>query len=102
MKFVKLVVTLLVVFVSTSLAASAQSNASAEAAWQQAVQYINANDYRDAIPFLVRAANAGHPRAQATLGLAYLQGGQGVPHDDRRAAMWLQRAAAQGHRAAQY
>jgi|GEM_PF-4938542 TPR repeat protein len=102
MKFTRLLLGLLVVFASTALAANAQSSASSETAWQQAVQYINANDYHDAIPFLVRAANAGHAPAQATLGLAYLQGGQGVPHDDRRAAMWLQRAAAQGHRAAQY
>ena len=88
------------IIASGTLAATAQSG-SAEAAWQQAVQYIDANDYRDAIPLLTRAANAGHPRAQATLGLAYLQA-QGVPHDDRRAAFWLQRAAAQGHRAAEY
>jgi TPR repeat protein len=102
MQFSRLVLAVLVVFASSTFAASAQSGSSAEAAWQQAVQYIDANDFRDAIPLLTRAANAGHPRAQATLGLAYLQGDQGVPHDDRRAAYWLQRAAAQGHRAAQY
>lgn len=101
MKFARLILALLVFCVSSSLAASAQSSSS-EAAWKQAVQYIDANDYRDAIPYLVRGANAGDKRAQATLGLAYLQGGQGVPQDDRRAAMWLQKAAAQGHRAAQY
>jgi TPR repeat protein len=93
-------IVVLCLMVSGALPARAQ-NGSAEAYWQQAVQYINANDYRDAIPLLTRAANAGHPRAQATLGLSYLQA-TGVPQNDRLAAFWLQKAAAQGHRAAEY
>ena len=78
-------------------------NGSTPAYWQQAVPDVfDANDYRDAIPqFLAKAANAGHPRAQATLGLSYLQA-TGVPQNDRLAAFWLQKAAAEGHRAAEY
>ncbi|MBA3913302.1 MAG: sel1 repeat family protein [Acidobacteriales bacterium] len=62
---------------------------------------IDRNDYRDAIPLLQQAAKMGHPRAQATLGIAY-QDGNGVKVDDRAAAYWFGLAAAQGHRASQY
>ena len=77
------------------------SGNSAEALWQRAVVLIDRNDYRDAIPLLQQAAKMGHPKAQATLGIAY-QDGNGVKVDDRAAAYWFGLAAAQGHRASQY
>jgi uncharacterized protein len=74
---------------------------SAEDLWQRAVVLIDRNDYRDAIPLLQEAAKMGHPKAQATLGIAY-QDGNGVRANDRAAAYWFGLAAAQGHRASQY
>lgn len=92
---------LLALAAGMAVAAMAQGGASAEALWQRAVGYINRNDYRDAIPLLQQAARLGHPRAQATLGIAY-QDGNGVRRDDRTAAYWFGLAAAQGHRASEY
>ncbi|HEY5328693.1 MAG TPA: tetratricopeptide repeat protein [Acidobacteriaceae bacterium] len=74
----------------------------AEQYWQRASALIERNNYRDAIPLLTQAAKMGHPRAQATLGIAYQDGGNGVRRDDRAAAYWFGLAAAQGHRASQY
>jgi len=74
---------------------------SPEQLWQRAVTLIDRNNYRDAIPLLTQAANMGHPKAQATLGIAY-QDGNGVKVDARAAAHWFGLAAAQGHRASQY
>jgi TPR repeat protein len=102
MRRVRIVLALLMFGAASTCATDAQTSSSAQAAWQQAVQDLNANDFQEAVPLLSRAASAGFARAQATLGLAYLQGKYGMPHDDRRAAYWLQRAAAQGHRAAEY
>lgn len=76
-------------------------NASAEQLWQQASILINENQYRAAMPLLLRAAKMGHPRAQAMLGIIY-QDGDGVQPNDRTAAYWFGLAAAQGHRAAEY
>lgn len=62
--------------------------------------YIRKN-YAAAFPILLETAQAGHPRAQAVLGIIYSQGrGQAV--DNKQAAMWYGKAAAQGHRAAQF
>ena len=102
MRSVRIVLALLMFGAASTCVTDAQTSSSAQAAWQQAVQDLNANDFQEAVPLLSRAASAGSARAQATLGLSYLQGKYGIPHDDRRAAYWLQRAAAQGHRAAEY
>jgi TPR repeat protein len=75
---------------------------SAEVLWQRAVILINRNDYRDAIPLLMQAGKMGHAKAQATLGIAYQDGNEGVRADDRAAAYWFGLAAAQGHRASEY
>ena len=80
---------------------SVNPHASAEQIWQQAAMLINQNQYRAAMPLLLRAARMGHPRAQAMLGIIY-QDGDGVQPDDRAAAYWFGLAAAQGHRAAEY
>jgi TPR repeat protein len=75
--------------------------AQAEQLWQQGASLDNQNRFRDAIPVLIRAANMGHPKAQATLGILF-QNGQGVRANDQAAAYWFSAAAAQGHRAAEY
>lgn len=74
---------------------------SAEQLWQRAVVLIDRNNHRDALPLLTQAGKMGHPKAQATLGIAY-QSGNGVRVDDKAAAYWFGLASAQGHRAAQY
>jgi len=45
---------------------------------------------------LLRAAQSGDPKAEFQLGRAY-EDGNGVPHDDDRAAEWFHKAADQGN-----
>ena len=75
--------------------------AAANRLWQYASGLLDRNRYRDAYPLLMKAANMGDKRAQATLGILY-QDGHGVKADDRAAAYWFSAAAAQGHRASQF
>ena len=49
---------------------------------------------------LYLAANFGNSNSQYNLGLLYCNG-LGVVQDHEKAAMWIQRAAEQGHAAAQ-
>ena len=56
-------------------------------------------DYAAAANAFSRLAGNGDPRAQFFLGIMYAEG-TGVPRDDRRAAHWLNLAAAQGDAAA--
>jgi hypothetical protein len=86
---------------SSPTAVSPAQPGNAEQLWQRAVELIDRNNHRDAIPLLLQAGRLGHARAQSTLGIAY-QDGNGVRADDRAAAYWFGLAAAQGHRAAQY
>jgi TPR repeat protein len=73
----------------------------AEQLWQRAVELVNRNATRDAMPVLYRCALMGDRRAEATLGIRY-QDGDGVKADDHAAAYWYGLAAAQGHRGSQY
>jgi hypothetical protein len=75
--------------------------AAADQLWQQADGLLNRNRKADALQVLLKAANMGHPRAQALLGIMF-QDGTGVKADDRAAAYWFKAAAAQGHRGAEY
>ncbi|HEY2068183.1 MAG TPA: hypothetical protein VGG48_01410 [Rhizomicrobium sp.] len=50
---------------------------------------------------LAALANAGNPKAELLLGMAYLDG-QGTPVNEAEAARWLERAATQGDALAQY
>jgi hypothetical protein len=83
------------------LGVPAGQQAAADQLWQQASGLAERNRYLDAYPLLLKAANMGDKRAQATLGILY-QDGKGVKADDRAAAYWNKAAAAQGHRGAQY
>jgi TPR repeat protein len=49
-----------------------------------------------------RAAEHGHAKAQLVMGLAYLEGGFGLPRDPSRAVQYLTRSATQGDVDAQY
>ena len=52
------------------------------------------------IATLTKAAEMGNAESQHALGLCYLLG-EGVMQNDRQAIYWLEKAAAQGHSAAQ-
>lgn len=72
-----------------------------EARFKQGYELYIKESYAAAFPILLETAQAGHPRAQAVLGIMYSQGrGQAV--DNKQAAEWYGKAAAQGHRAAQF
>ena len=55
--------------------------------------------YGNAIPWLERAANAGHMRAPLVLGILYEQG-SGVKEDPATAAKWYQKGIDNGNAAA--
>ncbi len=58
------------------------------------------SDYEEALLWLKRAAKAGHPRAQATLGFMYWEG-WGVPVNNVKAYRWFMRAGKGGFPAAE-
>jgi Sel1 repeat len=68
--------------------------AEAEAAFQK-------GDYAKALKLAQPLADAGDPRAEAIIGLAYYRG-RGAPHDDAEAAKWLKPAAEKGNAVAGY
>jgi TPR repeat protein len=57
-------------------------------------------DYKAAYPYLLRAAEAGNPEAQNTVGFM-LENAQGVDLDEAKAEEWYRKAAKQGHAKAQ-
>lgn len=77
------------------------SDPKVEARFKQGYDLYMKKSYAAAFPILMETAQAGHPRAQAVLGLIYSQG-RGQPVDNKQAAVWYGKAAAQGHRAAQF
>ncbi|MDO4641342.1 MAG: tetratricopeptide repeat protein [Neisseria sp.] len=58
-------------------------------------------NYSEALTLYLRAAEQGHPKAQACLGMMY-QNGHGTPIDSKQAAHWLTQAALQGDPDAAY
>ena len=87
--------------------ALAAADAQSEALWQRADTLIHQNQYQQALPLLLEAAERGHPRAQATLGNLYAGDTQGhskhgIPYDMAKAMYWYAKAAAQGHRYGEY
>ncbi len=77
------------------------SDPKVEARFKQGYDLYMKKSYAAAFPILLETAQAGHPRAQAVLGIIYSQG-RGLPMDYKQAAVWYGKAAAQGHRAAQF
>ncbi|SLM48967.1 exported protein of unknown function [Nitrospira japonica] len=77
------------------------SDPKVEARFKQGYDLYMKKSYAAAFPILMETAQAGHPRAQAVLGIIYSQG-RGQPVDNKQAAVWYGKAAAQGHRAAQF
>jgi TPR repeat protein len=64
-----------------------------------AIQLYVAREYKEAIPWLEKAANAGHVRAPVVLGILYEQG-TGVKEDAATAAKWYQKGMDNGNAAA--
>jgi TPR repeat protein len=64
-----------------------------------AIQLYVAREYKEAIPWLEKAANAGHVRAPVVLGILYEQG-TGVKEDAATAARWYQKGMDNGNAAA--
>jgi TPR repeat protein len=86
-------------FVETASAVGLASSsrdaaAEAEAAFQK-------GDYTKALKLARPLADAGDPRGQAIIGLAYYRG-RGAPHDDAEGAKWLLRAADKGDAVARF
>ncbi|WP_373740802.1 hypothetical protein [Neisseria sp.] len=55
-----------------------------EKLYRQGMNHARANDWAAALPLLEQAAQAGHWKAQNNLGVAYLEGKNGVPRDDAK------------------
>ena len=55
-----------------------------------------ARRYEEAADWLTRAAEAGYPQAEFSLGDSY-EYGEGVPRSRRQAKLWYTRAAGHGH-----
>ncbi len=64
-----------------------------------AIKLYVSKEYKEAIPLLERAANAGHMRAPLVLGILYEQG-TGVTEDHAAAARWYQKGMDNGNAAA--
>jgi len=64
-----------------------------------AIKLYVSREYKEAIPWLEKAANAGHMRAPLVLGILYEQG-SGVKEDAATAAKWYQKGMENGNAAA--
>lgn len=63
----------------------------AEQWYAQARGLIHAGDWEEAVPWLEKAAEAGHWKAQNNLGVAYMEG-RGIGKDEQLGCMWIERA----------
>jgi hypothetical protein len=64
-----------------------------------AIKLYVSREYKEAMPWLEKAANAGHMRAPLVLGILYEQG-SGVKQDAATAAKWYQKGMENGNAAA--
>jgi uncharacterized protein len=64
-----------------------------------AIKLYVSKEFKEAVPWLERAANAGHMRAPLVLGILYEQG-SGVKEDHATAARWYQKGMDNGNAAA--
>jgi len=75
--------------------------AAGEKEYAEGMKAVLAKDYARALPILRTAAEAGHAKAQYSLGLRYILG-QGAEKDEIKAAKWFRLAAEQDLPEAQY
>lgn len=76
-------------------------NKSAEDIYNEAVIYLNNNDYQNAIPLIIKSAEMGWSQAQSHLGYLY-SGGEGVELNQNTAVYWWNKAFQQGNISATY
>lgn len=81
------------VFSLTANAGPSNAELSAEAAYQAGMERGRAGDFAAALPLIRQAAEAGHARAEFTLGAMYAKG-QGMAANRALANQWYRRAAA--------
>jgi Sel1 repeat len=74
--------------------------ASADQLTEMGLKAFAARQYSVAAGYFERAAAQGQIRAEAALGLMYVNG-KGEPQDERKAVYWLTKAADAGHRVAE-
>jgi hypothetical protein len=74
--------------------------ASADQLFEMGSTAFSARQFGIAAGYYERAATQGHIRAEAALGLMYVNG-KGEPQDVRKAVYWLTKAADGGHRVAE-
>ncbi len=68
---------------------------SAEQNFQQAKKFLDAKQYKEAVPLLRKAVEQGSADAQTELGVLYFHG-NGVEQDTAKALKWYEQAADQG------
>jgi TPR repeat protein len=86
------------------LATPAGASPDAAQRLETAHAFLACSSYADALPQLLRAAEAGSAEAQALVGQLYLAGHSvdgGVPGDEARGIGWMRQAAEAGHPDAQ-
>ena len=64
--------------------------------WLAGKRYMDTNNFAEALPLLLRSANAGNQDAMNSLGDVYYDG-RGVAQDDTKAREWYQKAADAGN-----
>lgn len=72
-----------------------------QAQYDLGLTYWHADNYKEALPLIRSAANAGHADAQYLMGTAYLEG-RGIVQNFRGALEYFSKAADQGHLEAEY
>ena len=60
-------------------------------AYDEALAFHTAKEYKKALPLMLEASELGNPQAMSLLGSMYLMG-YGIKEDGQQASMWLKRA----------
>ena len=82
-----------------NLNAAMASKARSIMAYDEALAFHNAKDYKHALPLMIEASELGNPQAMSLLGTMYLLG-HGVHEDGQQAIHWLQRSIEGGYEGA--
>ena len=75
---------------------------SAEAYFNEGLEYLQDNDYQNAIKKWKVASEKGHHKAEFNIAITYEKGGYGITKDYKEAAKWYAMAAEGGLPEAQY
>lgn len=68
-----------------------------EESWTIAEQYISRGDTQSAVPYVRKAAEAGHAHSQYLLGMWYEKGENGISANGTTAIKWYEKSAAQDY-----